>query len=1595
LPVSFSENCPDCGLQLPSEPEFGGLCPRCLLRWALIASPARGDPGSDSDLPTLAWPSQFDAESPTALYPEPLGEEGKTFAPGQLLGDRYRIESLLGRGGMGEVWRAYDLKLRLEVALKSLHPKLFATEDALELLRDEVRAAREVTSPNVCRLYDLVEVGDLELVSMEYVDGVTLLEHLKQHGPLDLREANEIASQLLAGMEAIHQAGLVHRDIKPENVMLTRTGRVVVMDFGLTSPSGSGSVGGTPAYMPPEQARGGATDARADVFSAGMVLAEMLSAERGPEESSRQTFWEEIRQDPPVLPDSPWKQILTQAVSPEAEKRFSSAQELARALEEVAFRVEGVEHEHPYPGLSSFKQEDAEFFFGREAEVEAVWKRLQQSHLLGLIGPSGSGKSSFINAGLLPASPEGWFCVRMTPSTDPFAALGRALLSELETDTEAMGLLASLEGPEPALEVLRRSRAMHAHLLLVVDQFEELFTQSSEDIQRRFAELLGRAGLDADVHVLLSMRDDYLFQCQTFEILRPLFSELTPLGPPTGSSLRRAIVQPALRCGYRFEDEAEVEEMLQEVTKERAALPLIAFTAAQLWELRDQETGYLTKDAYEEIGGVGGALAQHAEATLERIGEDHIPTVRELFRNLVTADGTRASRDRDELLSVFDGRDTAGRGAGRFKRGERRSAPDGVRQLKRPDPVPAEPIGPDTPTPLRPYALEPSGSRSSAAEILDALIDARLLTSYEIPEREERPGRQRIEIIHESLLTAWPRLVRWQMQDAEGAKLREELRHQAQVWFEKDRPDDLLWTGMSYREFEIWRERYPGGLTTTEETFVGAMITKAQRRKRRRQLAITTVLVLVSAVAIVTGVLWRRSETAREQAVVAEQEATTQARRAEAGKLHALGRVELDRDPTIALAYALASLELDDSAATRRFALEALWSGPAYFSVPPTGSPPAGVDFSPDERWLAIGYGGTGDIHIWSRAGGEPIRLGGHGGIPKDLRFGASSDVLVTAAWMDVDNTVRVWSVPDGKPLFVAEGTADPDWRTFVGIMPAHLSSDGSRLITYQANSDWTLGRIRAWTLDGTGPQDLGVFSGAAPSWCIDPSGRWILYRTLDMNKGEINILPIAQLESASPRVVTHYEKKISDFGWDFHDQRIAFETGGEIRIRSIGPDSTALVRSLRAPATVWAGFRFDESGSLLAAAHDEGLVSLWDLNGPAGADPLILKYPSENDVDGIALQASGRWLAASNDEGGVRLWPLGRTYPWVLKGHRGEVRVVAFTPDGTGIASSGFDGHRYWPLTQGIDEAPWQVSFRASGAGEFAFDPAGRFIVIAPRYEEVRLLPLGGGDSRTALAPEQLSRSVAVSPDGDSVAWGGGLTEKERVIHVWDLPTDEVRVLDAGREEAINYLEFTPDGRLLAAYGPLSTGSSNMLGGGPLRRWNVEEGTQEIFMDEVQRFDLSRDGRFVLSLEGGHVIYHDLEQGRATELPGLEADGNTTSLALDPTGTIAVTGSEEGMLRVAPVTGEEPHLLMGHEASVYEVAVSPDGRWIASASADATLRLWPMPEGLPFHTLPYEELLAKLRSLTNLRVVRDSESSTGWKVEIGTFPGWEEVPTW
>ena len=603
----------------------------------------------------------FDTRDQTSA-PDTAAAADTAFSTGLVLGGRYRVEAFLGQGGMGEVWRALDVKLRVDVALKSISEKLKRRSHGLEYLRREVRAARSVNSPNVCRIHDLLDVDGLELVSMEYVDGETLVERLRACGPMDLHQAGQFAAQFLGGLESIHEAGLVHRDLKPENVMITRSGRVVIMDLGLAKAivdAGRGTIAGTVPYMPPEQLAGKPVGPEADIFAAGVLLAELVDPRGVRDSQNRQAIREGIRDDPPTLSDTPWRTALAKAVAPRPADRYPTARAFSRALEEVVLRVHEADGETPYLGLASFTEDDADFFFGREAEVEALWKKLSQANLLAVIGASGAGKSSFVRAGVIPASPDGWGYVICKPRADPFVSLAQALVIQFAGNDDVLQKILQFDNLDVAEKIVAGWRERHAEAVIIIDQFEELFTLNPPNVQARFAELIGRISTGtSDTHVLLVSRDDFLIRCHALRHLAPLFSDLTPLGPPTGEALRRAVVQPALRCGYHFENESLLEEILGAVADERAPLPLLAFALTRLWELRDKKSGVLTRQAYEEIGGVSGALAQHAEATLEWIGPARGPVVRELLRNLVTAQGTRVAREVDELLTLFSDSET-------------------------------------------------------------------------------------------------------------------------------------------------------------------------------------------------------------------------------------------------------------------------------------------------------------------------------------------------------------------------------------------------------------------------------------------------------------------------------------------------------------------------------------------------------------------------------------------------------------------------------------------------------------------------------------------------------------------------------------------------------------------------------------------------------------------------------------------------------------------------------------------------------------------------------------------------------------------------
>jgi serine/threonine-protein kinase len=277
--------CPACSHEVHESSRF---CPSC---------------GAAIETPTSApTETSLESDSPAASHPS----DQARFIPGTVLAKRYRIVSLLGRGGMGEVYRADDLKLGQPVALKFLPESMQRDRARLDRFLNEVKTALKVTHPSVCRVYDIGEVDGQHYISMEYVDGENLASLLRRIGRLPQDKAVQLARQLCAGLAAAHEEGILHRDLKPANVMIDGRGRAKITDFGLASLAegvkGEEARAGTPAYMAPEQLEGKEVTVRSDLYALGLVLYELFTGKRAFEAS---TPAEMLRLERESTPSSP------------------------------------------------------------------------------------------------------------------------------------------------------------------------------------------------------------------------------------------------------------------------------------------------------------------------------------------------------------------------------------------------------------------------------------------------------------------------------------------------------------------------------------------------------------------------------------------------------------------------------------------------------------------------------------------------------------------------------------------------------------------------------------------------------------------------------------------------------------------------------------------------------------------------------------------------------------------------------------------------------------------------------------------------------------------------------------------------------------------------------------------------------------------------------------------------------------------------------------------------------------------------------------------------------------------------------------------
>jgi WD40 repeat protein len=419
---------------------------------------------------------------------------------------------------------------------------------------------------------------------------------------------------------------------------------------------------------------------------------------------------------------------------------------------------------------------------------------------------------------------------------------------------------------------------------------------------------------------------------------------------------------------------------------------------------------------------------------------------------------------------------------------------------------------------------------------------------------------------------------------------------------------------------------------------------------------------------------------------------------------------------------------------------------------------------------------------------------------------------------------------------------------------------------------------------------------------------------------------------------------------------------------------------------TWWQPAASVEGRWLAAAAGDAGAAFVWDLTGPVAAEPRALRRDAR--ILSAAFHPGGSWLAV-RDNRALTLWPLVWRHPQVLQAPTKALWALAVDPRGRWVAAAGEAAAKVWvwPLAPeaGAERATFEVGAPVRG---LTASPRGDRLA-AGTAGGLWLVPLTGAPQRLP-GFEGSVIDVRFDAEGRRLAAGGVGSQfsKERLVRVWDLETRQPVVLDAGDAQPIFSVEFWPDGRLLSA------------GGAGARLWEASGRGSTVVLEGAAVARRSPDGRRLLGLRArvgpggavGTAVVSDIE-GKAVR--SLDAHGTeVTSIAWDPSGRLVVTGSRNGVVRVGPATGEEPHLLLGHEGAVRDVEVESGGQWVASTGEDGTVRLWPLPtEERPFHTLPYEELLGRLRSFTNFRVVPDPAAAGGYRLDFEPFTGWNRKP--
>jgi WD40 repeat protein/serine/threonine protein kinase len=1191
--------------------------------------------------------------------------------------------------------------------------------------------------------------------------------------------------------------------------------------------------------------------------------------------------------------------------------------------------------ENPYKGLKAFQPADRDDFFGREGLVAHLLRkmtRVGEPLFLPLVGPSGSGKTSLIRAGLLPAVQDGrlpgsetWFTVDMVPGSHPLDTLEVALIKvasgrtgnlreQLHRDARGLVRAADLVLPDAA-----------SRLLLIVDQFEELFTLVDDEQERQhFLDLIATAvtAERSRLYVVLALRADYYDRPLRYphfgELLRSRMETILPMGP---KDLERAISGPAERVHVTFET-GLVTQIASEMTYQAGALPLLQVAMRELFARRHGRV--MTRQAYREIGGAVGALANRAESAFQGLD----PKGRELTRQLF-------------LRLAAPGEDVSDR------------------------PFPAA-TGRRVP---REELLAVAGDPDLMDEIIDLFANYRLLALDHDPSSRQPT----VELAHEALLGEWARLRDW-LDDARSAiRMRRQLSRMASEWRQAAYDDSFLLRGSRLDQFTGWASNTTLRLTAAEQSYLDASLEARRRRQeaveakrqkeletaqqlaeqerkraqeqadaaqqlRRRAILLAAALGLALMLSLATGLFAR--EASRQRANAQEQLALTRSR-----ELALAALTNLEEDPELSILLALAALSETHTVEAEQTLHRALLADRLLLRLENGAITAKRVTFSPDGAQLAtlaLPEDGPQTLTVWDATSGEQQAVLSPGYLFDDFAFSPDGALLVTAPFTDTAADaaalppVQLWDASSGRELTrldLAGGQLHP-WcgeTTPPGFFGVDISPDGAALATIHCLHGE--GAVAIWDIARAKPLlSLPVEftpSEFAPVVRFSPDGNYLAAST-----GSVTITMWDSSSGEAKHVLAHGAATggaVVDLAFTSDSGRLATAgLDGVARIWDVTTGEQLLALDSGSPE-VW-GVAFDPGDSRLATAAPDGTTRLWDME--SGREVLTLSGAGER-FSSVAFHPGGDHLATTDESGATLVWDLTATGEFFSAQANTGLETVAYLPDDTGVVAGGAGGGvTIWELASGRELASWQAHDDDHWAW-VSVTPDGAYVASGGKADDkgqTKLWDAKTGELQWVVDEPVPVWKLDISPDGTRLALGS-----------WDIPFVLVRDLTTGQlvytATGTTFLSFDPQGERLAV--------ADELGPYPLiRLLDAHSGETSLTIEAEapgggpSNMTFSPDGRrLAASSFGGQVTILDSSSG--DPLLSIKAhDAPIWGLAYSPGGGRLATGGVDGMVNLWDAeSGSLLLTLEGFDGAVSGIAFSADGSRLVASSYDGSVR--------------------------------------------------------